>query len=79
MRWRSRHSARSVRAVMPLQLAALLQHQERVEHRRGPALEEVLVAHVEQLVDALELAVDGDRRRGGGIQACVQVLQQDRC
>ena len=79
IRCRLRHSARSVRAVMPCSSRMLLQRQERVEHRRRAALEQPLVAHVEQLVDALEIA----RRSaigavGRGIKPRVQVLQQDR-
>ena len=57
----SRHSARSVRAVMPRSSRMLLQHQEGVEHRSGTPHEQFLVAHVEQLVDPLEFAVDGHR------------------
>ena len=41
-----------------LELAMALQREERVEDRAGRALEERLVAHVEELVDALELVVD---------------------
>ncbi len=61
----------------PDQLGRALQHQEGVEHRRRTPREQVLVAHVQQLVDALPLVVDRHRRRRGGVEARMDVLQQD--
>src|SRR6476469_18586 len=55
-----------------------LQREERVEYRPRIRGEELLVADVEQLVDAPELIVDGDRRDGGGVKLPVQVLQEQR-
>ena len=51
--------------------------QESVEHRRGPPLEERLVANIEQLVDRLARVVDRHRLGRDGEEPCVQVLQQD--
>ena len=42
------------------QLRLALHRQERVEHRRGPTLEQRLVADVQELVDREKLVVDGD-------------------
>ena len=46
-----------------LEFGALLQEQEAFEHRARVALEDALVAHVEQFAHALEAFVDVDRHR----------------
>jgi len=66
-----RHSARSVRARHALEFRCAFHRQERVEHRRGTALEQPLVADVQQLVDREELAVDRTGLgRDGNSRAC---------
>ena len=62
-----------------LQLALPLQHQERVQHGGRALDEELRVAHVEELVDALELAVDRDRLGARGVQPRVKVRLAGWC
>ena len=80
MRWRSRHSARSVRAVMPLSSRCRCSGRNASSIAAGPPLEQRLVAHVAGARRSRwNSSSIGDRRRVAvGKQARVQVLQQDR-
>ena len=79
MQCRSRHSARSVRAVMPLSSGWRCSSEERVEHRRGPLLEQVARrARRAARRPRWKSSSIGTGSRGRRKQPRVQVLQQDR-
>ena len=61
----------------PLQFRMPLYRQERIEHRAGSALEQRLVAKMEELVDRDVVIVDRNGLRRHWKQPRMQVLQQD--
>jgi hypothetical protein len=54
-----------------------LDGQECIEHRPGPALEQMLVANIEQLIGDLEIVIQGCGQKLGRKEPGVQVLQHD--
>jgi len=78
MRWRLRHSARNVRADMPVSSRWRCMCRKASSIAPGRRSNRRSSRTCSQLVDRLELGVDRDRLRGDREQPALEVLQEDR-